>query len=364
MLAVLPNLTAAYIEQQVSQEALMAYYLGIPESTIYDCLNRNKIICSPLRYDRNPTASFYFSNKGKLRFNDFAGYFHGDVYDVVGYLFSLSPSDSVDFNLILEQIAQDFKLHYFHDSIPAHIRREHIAKVKNKQRADIRCNIRRFTKSDVDYWKRLCITPPTLKKFDVFAVDAVYINGSLKYMYIPGDPCFGFYHGNIDDRDQWKLFWPKRPHGSGRYITNTSRIAGAPHFKPAQEGVLAKSLKEVMVLHEIDPQINSVGMVTENVLPDKEVLNKMLTSWQYPFCFTDFDNTGLRAAFYLKRMGFRPLFLTNGRYQSIDYRVKDLTDFVTVYGINVTRNLLDILRDNNYTPEQEFYSELIKLLPQ
>lgn len=47
------------------------------------------------------------------------------------------------------------------------------------------------------------------------------------------------------------------------------------------------------------------------------------------FVFLDFDNVGVKMANELfKRHGIYPLFLTNGKYGTIDYGAKDLSDYI------------------------------------
>lgn len=361
MFQVLGPLTVEYIENHVDQITLMSYYLGIPEFVINRCIERNKLVCSPLRADRNPTCGFRFNNVGKLRFKDFAGYFHGDVYDVVGYLYGFIPSEPVDFNLILEQIAKDFKLWWFSDEYDKEaLRPNYIGAIK--ERVTIECNLRVWENKDVEYWKQYGISLPTLTYFNVYPLDSIWINGKLRYMSTGYDRAYGYYLGSISGKTQWKIYFPSRK--EGRFLTNSTIMQGAVRIKEAEIGILAKSLKDTMSLYEIDSNINSIAVVSESVLPTGKAINTMMAKWKNPFCFMDFDYRGITTSIKLKRYGFNPIFLTNGKYGTLNYRAKDISDFIKNNGGNKAlpylKELIEILKDNEYKPEEEFYYYLNK----
>lgn len=65
-----PVISRSMIEESVSEEQIMEYYLGIP------C--KKGLFRNPLRTDKHKTAGFYRDKKGQLIFKDFAGYFYGN----------------------------------------------------------------------------------------------------------------------------------------------------------------------------------------------------------------------------------------------------------------------------------------------
>ena len=53
-----PDITKDYLLKYNTEEAYMEYYLGVKVS--------KKLICNPLRKDKNPTASFFRTLKENL----------------------------------------------------------------------------------------------------------------------------------------------------------------------------------------------------------------------------------------------------------------------------------------------------------
>lgn len=88
------NITKELILSRVSEEQIMEHYLGIPV--------KRGLFRSPLRNDRNPTASFYRNGRGRLIMKDFSGAFSGDCFSVVMEKFQCS------YYMALQIIANDF----------------------------------------------------------------------------------------------------------------------------------------------------------------------------------------------------------------------------------------------------------------
>jgi hypothetical protein len=110
---VLPTLTRDYILSKISQEQIFEYYLGVQVDGS-GALMKTPAVIRPR--DNNPTFNFKYSDNGKLRARDWAGYFWGDCFDIVAYVLRLDAKDKKSFNVILDQIARDFRLHKYADS--------------------------------------------------------------------------------------------------------------------------------------------------------------------------------------------------------------------------------------------------------
>ena len=74
-------------------------------------------------------------------------------------------------------------------------------------------------------------------------------------------------------------------------------------------------------------------------------MNKINQYWSRKFCLTDFDITGIRIANKLRKKGYEPLFLTNGRFNTWNYNAKDISDFIETYGYSKTKDLIEYLID-------------------
>lgn len=339
MIGVLPKLTREYIETELDQIDIFAYYLNINTSEILNCIGSNYTICSPLREDKNPTCGFYYQN-GKLRFNDFAGYFHGDCYDVVGYRNLLNARDSVDFNKILDIIAKDFRIWKYKDRnvISERTFEKHIG--ADKQKVVINVQYRDWDIADYNYWNKYSIGLESLTKFKVCPIYSYWINGQLKYSHSYNDICFGYFEGfDKDGLELWQLYHPYRT--KVRFLTNYAGIRARHNIKKSNFGVLTKSIKDVIVLDLFG--INSVSLGAEGIPVRANENAKISKYWSKKYSLTDFDRTGIVAANKLKKLGYTNLFLTNGRFKTWDYNAKDMAEFIERYGYNRTKDWIKYL---------------------
>lgn len=338
------KLTRQYIEQYVDQISIFAKFMNISESEILDCINKGNLIRSPLRDDKHPTCGFYYSD-GKLRFNDFAGYFHGDCYDVVGYQHLLNSRDSKDFNIILELIAKEFKLHKYKDhTIKLTSDKYYVNLVKDKKVVLFNVEIRDWIPQDVTYWKQFYIGKEQLDKFKVFPIYSYWMNGNLQYSFSYGDLCYGYYEG-LDNKtgiERWQFYHPFRK--EARFITNYAGFRGTAGIRKNEFGIITKSVKDVMVLDLFG--IPSTSVAAEGILPSQTQMKKLSNYWSKIYTLTDFDLTGIRAGNKMKRIyNTKPLFLFNGRFQTFDYKGKDIAEVIKHLGYNKTYELIQYLKE-------------------
>lgn len=253
------------ILSKVSQQLIAATYLDIDVETVDWCIETGKTICSPIREDNHPSFGFAFNNRGQLKAKDFAGYFWGDVWDIIAYVLSavvdreIDISNKHDFIFCLKHCAYTFR---------------HIIYGKEKDErvnADIRLGIkgiksrknvieivpRPWNSNDRDYWAKYGVSLNFLNTHFVYPVKQFYINRKVnpepKYFYNESDPCYGYLLGQ-DSRGiySWKLYFPKRKHGSVRFITNSNHIEGVLNLerKDYDYIVITKSTKDRIALDE------------------------------------------------------------------------------------------------------------------
>lgn len=360
---VLPALTAAYIEIQMTQEALFAYYLDIPESIVNKCADSNFLIRSPLRSDKHPTAGFYYTGKGKLRFKDFAGHFHGDIYDLVGSQNNLYPKDRIHFNLILEKIARDHALWYYSNTYRNSPIRKHLDTPK-KQYSKIDVKFREWAKADIQYWKKFGADFQTIKEAKIFPADAVWLNDNLLYTSTTYDPAYAFWVA----KNKWKIYWPSRR--TDKFLCNTNLILGLHLVRNAKYGLLTQSMKAVasfLSVAKLTPyydMLNACALCAESITPSQKELNYLEEHWENRFGLTDFDYAGVKMARKLRKLGFNSLFLTTGKMQSLDFRAKDFADLVSLWGIEKCKDLIEVLVEgleegNIYSKEYYDYTNFM-----
>jgi hypothetical protein len=361
MIGILPKLTKPYILSRLSQVEIFAKYLQISEFEIYNCLNNKQIICSPLRLDNHPTCGFYLGGNNVIRFRDFAGYFHGDCFDLVAYRLIKDTSIPQHFNEVLEDIAREFKIHKYSTSTNNTTSVYDFLEVhKYKKPTVIDAQITGWSSVHTNYYKRFLIDKRKCEEFLCYPISKAWVNKQLVYNFSLEDICFGFYHGKDEEgRDLWKLYFPFRK--DYRFITNTKRLQGLNKLREAKIGLITKALKDVMSIDNFG--VNSVGVAGETIFPSSVEIELLQSYWEVIYSLMDFDRTGILMAQYLKKnYGIKPLFFTNGKFNTIDFGAKDHSDFVKEWGWYTTEQLMRYLLTNGVEQDNEYFEFLEILL--
>lgn len=315
-------LTKEYILRQLTQEQIMEHYLGIP-------ITFNRKICSPLRRDNNPTCGFRYAPSGDLYFRDFSGHFAGNAFNVVEYIYGCN------FNEALEIIAKDFNLRDGESRVARVEYNYETIRQSQQRNTEIRIKIRKFNISDRDYWSSFGISKATLQHFGVYACEAVWLNSKMVYRYTESDPAYAYRF----DEGVYKIYYPAR--SKMRFMCNTNVMQGYQQLKATGDFViLTKSMKDVMCLHEFG--IPAVAPQSESAYPDEDIISDLKDRFKKVFTFYDFDYAGIKmAAEISRRYQIEPIFLTNGRFGSVDYGAKDWSDFVRKHGKNYAIMLVE-----------------------
>lgn len=347
-------LTKAYILERISEEAIMAFYTGIPVIAHYFTGNT---FCNPFRDDITPTCNYYYSLvDDKLRMRDYSGrsqghddrMFNADIFDVVALRNKLNTGDKHAFKLILNIIAKDFKIHKYENPDEVVNFDKFLTSQKDtKTRIRImKIAPRAWNKSDGQYWyDKYGITSNTLKQHKVYPIDVLWLedrNGLLNriYIYKTSDPAYAYYGGKENGIDIWKVYFPFRRHKTqSKVITNKAFMQGFDTMNPAPFGIITKSYKDVMTLKEFG--IQSVSLASESIPPTLDEVFTLKYTFTFLFSLLDFDRAGIRMAIFLrKQYGIEPLMFTRGWYESVDYGVKDFSDCREEYGRTKTMEII------------------------
>lgn len=297
------KITKDWILDKVSQEQVMEHYLCVPIQT------RNKFK-SPLREDKNPSCSFFYSKQGKLYFRDFSNDKSLDCFDVACQVTGLP------FKEVLRQVVSDMNLQSESFIVKNY---DHLNAVKEEAKRDTQITIAPLLKNDQwaldahakSFWLEYGITPSTLRKFKVFQLHLAYVNGSRVFTYNGLEPAFAYYF----DAGFFKLYFP---HSTGtRFMQNTTQIQGLQQL-PSRGNllVITKSMKDVMVfseygVHAIAPQSESYTFSDEDVLDWSKRFSRIVIVY-------DFDYTGVtNANKWRKKYGWEYRFVE---------RAKDISD--------------------------------------
>lgn len=336
---ILPSLTKDFILSKITQEQIFEKYLGISVTT-------DGLFKAPLSLrasDNNPTCSFYYSDNGKLRLRDWAGYFWGDCFDIVAYLNRLDSRNKRDFGVILDTIARDFCLHKYAGNIvqtgTTFDVRDANTKVKKKTLITFRA--RNWMKQDADFWKAGNMTSKGLEEGRVYPCAHIWVNNNLIYNFTPNDPAYAYYFTPSDI----KIYFPLRK--TYRFIGNTSYLQGIDLLIPDRIGIITKSYKDVLSMKTFNLQ--AVAPSSESTPVSKQQWFKLKWTCSHWFTLMDFDRQGVVMTNKLRKLyPVQPLFFgsyhfpefSNKHYKAFK-SVKDFYDFVKHYGKDATYQLID-----------------------
>jgi len=324
-LEIAPKITKELLLSKYSEECFFEHYLGIPV--------KKGIFCSPpiLRSDNKPTCSFYKSNKGALMFKDFAG----ESFDFIGCVMHIFHCS---YYKAMQIIGNDFgfiKVDKLEKNLPK-IEYSNF-EFKETAKAVIQVEIQEFTEKELKWWGCFGISLVTLKKYKVYSIKSVFLNGVYFTSSSENAPIYGYYNGENSDGDElWRIYMPTKK--SYRFLSNwnSSMIQGAKQLhKFGDYIVITKSLKDVMALSEFG--IPAIAPNSENIFLSDAQYEKLKTRFKEVYLFYDNDLPGIRSANKIRKKfpDLKVIFIPK------KYKVKDFTDFVKKYDTIKTFNLID-----------------------
>jgi len=370
------DITKQYILEKLDQVDIFSHYLEVDERDIIACIKYNILMVSPLRNTDSATVGFKYTSAGILRMRDFAGYFWGDCFDLVGYVLNKNVKNGYDFVEILTHIAIQLGVIDDDGRAKAIEKRKvssRLIEIK-KEKKIIEISDRRINKLDLEYWNKYIydenFTIKYLKYFNIYMVKTYWIDRHInpvhKYDYNYNDPCYAYYGlTDSDGIDNIKLYFPnrKKPNPYPKFITNASFIFGIHHLvnlKTIDFLIITKSTKDVVSLYsytnKYNPKIGIVSLSSESTPLNKEqfdwlssFVTKKIKNTDHKAVFTllDFDLTGIRMSNRLrKEFNTYPFFITNGRFGTVDYNEKDFTDLTDTYNKDQIDNLISVSINN------------------
>jgi len=322
MLELIPEINKKFILDRLSQEEIFERYLGIE-------VTYTEKVCSPLRDDSSPTCTFKKSASGIVLFKDWAGHFFGDCFEVVCYQFNCNFWDAC------EIIAKDFKLINDNGFGKNYHKKPKAKNYKQKEEiAKIQVKWRDFNKYDIEYWASYGIEPKTLSKYNVAPIRYGWVNDKICYSYKQTDPGYAYYFSE----EVYKLYFPNRD--DWRFLGNHKGLQGYDQLpKNGTLLIITKSLKDVMYLSQLG--IAAVAPPSESSIITDEQYADLNARFDKLISLYDFDLTGVRSANKMYRIyNIHRIFLTNGRFKTVNYGGKDITDIVKNHGTSQAKSIL------------------------
>lgn len=267
------ELKKSLILEKVTQEQIFEKYLGYEIDTESNFLN-------PLRPDRKASCRFYYNSEGKLYFHDF-GKFHWDCFAVVQYRYGLKFIEA------LRKIVEDFTL------VEVDVQFVNEKPLIVKERIDIQVAVRDWTREDLKFWERGCISEEILRNGNVYPLKAFWVNKEY-FKCWKSDPTYCYYFGN----GLYKIYFPSRK--EGRFFQNlnqsvdniTQGYYGLP--RTGDHLIITKSYKDVLSMRAFNIIADAVISETHLLLPERiEEYKKRFT---HIYTLFDNDQTGRRLA--------------------------------------------------------------------
>lgn len=308
------------LSKQYTEETYFEHYLGVPV--------KKGLFKSPsiIRSDNKPTCSFYKKN-GILKYKDFAG----PTFDFVGCVMHIFKCS---YGKALKIIANDFG--FIKTDTPKNLPKiTYTGEVfKETGYARILVETKDFSNKELAWWLTFGINHSTLKKFKVFSIKSVFLNGQYFTTSTDRNPIFGYYGGvNTDGEELWRIYMPFK--SSYRFLSNwnSTTIQGAKQIpKSGDFIVVTKSLKDVMSLYEFG--ITAIAPNSENLFLTDAQYNKLKSKFKDIYLLYDRDLPGVKAANKIRKQ-FPDLHIL------LVPKVKDFSDYIKEFGILNTLNLVE-----------------------
>ena len=303
-------LTLDYILSKVNEYDIYASYIGqFKPGLIYN---------SPFRKDTNPSFGVFLSKRtGKLLFKDHGSGVCGDVIKFVREITGIS-----NYNEVLQEIVRRLKITnktVLKSTKPIESKETVIGIVRQA-----------FTKIDEQYWGSYHISMPTLEKYNVHSIKYYLCNGIVKGIYKDENPMYAYKVYN-----NFKIY---RPLGDKftKWRNNLTEFDVQGYAQLPKKGnllIITKSLKDVMVLHEMG--YNAVSPSSESTFIPDIVLNDLKKRFKTILICFDRDVPGVQ--------NMRKVSLKTGLKGFLvhkSFKAKDISDAVKTNGFESVKDWL------------------------
>lgn len=336
----IPLLTAQQLYDLISQEMIIMHYIGLTNLVSGSTIN------SPFRNEKRPSFTVRYHNN-RWKFRDFATGFSGDILDLLSEMYRKSIPEVI--KMVQEDMLNEGKPKKDLEKAPTTIKEPHPR--------EFRVIIRKPVKKDVEYWSSFGITTETLQKFRVYPIDVLFIKDFTGYernMYVFSGDNIAYCYLMIDpvtNTERYKFYFPKRPKDGvlPRFIGNTTKKDLQGYSQLPQSGellVLTKSLKDVMVLHEIGiPAVASNG---EGIPIEDHYIVELKNRFKTIVSLYDRDRAGKLGALDLRRNHGIPAIMFSRELKK--QGIKDASDYSKYYSLQKLKDLTnEKIRDYNQT---------------
>lgn len=291
----------------------------------YPELELSQTTNSPLREDRNPSFSVYWSKKyNKFMFKDFATGDRGDAFIFVSKLLGLNYFET------LERIIIDFNLDNIFSTKKGILRPPVTPKIyddnyiKSKIKDAVRLNVkaREWKSCDDKYWMSFGISRYILNKFRVIPISHIFLNDEI----IKSDELSYVYVELKDMVERYKIYQPYSK--KLKWINNLVEGTLSGWSQLPNNGdmlIIASSLKDAMCLYSCGFK-NVIAPQTENYIHKQHIIDALKSRFNEIYLFYDYDTAGIMATERIIDMyGLKYIYTNNNK-------LKDPSDYYRANG--------------------------------
>lgn len=315
-----PKVTQDFILSKINQESIMQHYTGLDVSS-------KKLALSPFRSDHKVTCAFYKSKSGVLYLHDFATNEHINCFSVVSRLYNCN------YYKALEIIAQDFGL--ITGTTPKISNIKIVPEIKESESSKIQVQIKDYSQEELDWWSQYGINYKLLKKYHVYSIQNVFLNGNVTAISSNKMPIYGYYFGKDKNHEEkWKIYFPLRT--NYRFLNNVSKKVLQGYKQLPKEGeliVITKSMKDVIALSSFG--IAAVAPNSETLFINDKQLEEFKNRFKHILVMYDNDRAGLYNMNKIRK-----------EHPELNYfyipknLAKDFTDSIKLIGIDKMKQLV------------------------
>ena len=288
---------------------------------------------SPFRVDNHFTVSFYKSKSDILYLHDFATNEHINCFQAVMKKFGCNYYEALDI------IAKDFELVEGTSNVKE--KPLNIKSLKETEPTEIQVQIKNYSNKELEWWKQFGISVKTLKKFHVFSIEHVFLNGELKFTSSEQCPIYGYYFGKDKNGiEKWKIYFPLKE--NYRFLNNLSKKVLQGYHQLSKTGdllVITKSMKDLMAMYEFG--IPAVSPNSETLFVDDKKLEEFKKRFKHILIIYDNDRPGLHNMWLIRKQHPELNY-----FYLPWYLAKDFTDSIKLVGIENMKEYVNEFMSN------------------
>lgn len=298
---------------KITEYDVFAHYIGN--------FKIGSVFKSPLRKDNNPSFGIFVSKRtGGLLYKDLATGDTGNCINFVKKYLGLTTYKDV-YNTIKNDISI------------GNLKRVDTTKIPKKQNVKFAIKRKPFSKNELLYWEKYCITLEILKLYNVFAISAFFINDNICKTYTTNEPMFAYKVFN-----NFKIYRPFSAK-SEKWYSNTTRNDMQGYEQLPETGdvlIITKALKDVMCLYSLG--YNAIAPSSETSVIPVMVMNNLKKRFKRIIVLYDRDIAGVNGT---RKMLHNYTYLD---YMFIPktYNTKDISDTIETHGLDVATNIIQL----------------------